>query len=54
MSKIIQIATSETEGEITLVVLLDDGSLWWTAIMGARGKEEWRVIIPPPDTKTKS
>ena len=54
MSKVIQITTSETEGDSTLIVLLDDGSLWWTALMGDREEEKWHEITMPPNAEVES
>ena len=53
MSKVIQITTSETDGDLTLIVLLDDGSLWWTSLMGDRIEETWHAITPPPNVEVK-
>ena len=54
MSKVIQITTSETDGDSTLIVLLDDGSLWWTSLMGDKEEETWHAITPPPNAEVKS
>ena len=54
MAKVIQITTSETEGDSTLIVLLDDGSLWWTSIMGDKTEEEWHYITAPPSAEVKA
>ena len=54
MSQVIQITTSETEGDSTLIVLLDDGSLWWTSLMGDKAEETWHAITPPPNAEVKS
>ena len=54
MAKVIQITTSETDGDSTLVVLLDDGSLWWTVLMGDKVEETWREITSPPNAEVKS
>lgn len=54
MAKVIQITTSRVSIGFTLIVLLDDGSLWWTSIMGGAAKETWHEITPPPNAEVKS
>lgn len=43
--KIIQIAVSESEDTFTLIVLLEDGSLWAT---GNLYQPDWRELPLPP------